>query len=201
MPRLRARRGGRHSAHGVHCGPADVWMASVRRRPRWVTVRPSRPARLAPLLRPPPDGRCARHATPCSGAVRCGHRNDTELRLPLASNANRQCRRSRTQCTPGVSTTLGASTVMRGASRSAARCGGRSSPVAPAGRQKRRPEGTPGGIGRSHSESCRPAQSALDPVTPAARRAERGPRSAGGAQAARPRSATCRIRRANVART
>ena len=53
-------------------GQADVWMASVPRRPRWVAVRPSRPAGLARLVRPPPDGRCARHTTARSGAARCG---------------------------------------------------------------------------------------------------------------------------------
>ena len=83
-----------------------------------------------------------------------------------------RCRRSlaaRRQC---ASTPRGAPSALWGASRSATPCGGRRIPEAAAGREEHRPEGTTGGIARAHSESCRPARSALDPVSPAARRAE-----------------------------
>jgi hypothetical protein len=64
-----------------------------------------------------------------------------------------RCCRSPAERTRGVFSTLGASSVLRGASRSAARCRGRSSPAAQAGRYECRPEGTPGGTGSSHPES------------------------------------------------
>jgi hypothetical protein len=39
---------------------------------RWRAVRPSRPAALAHMTRPLPDGRCAGHPTPRPGAALCG---------------------------------------------------------------------------------------------------------------------------------
>jgi hypothetical protein len=154
-------------------------MASVPRRPRWVAVRPSWPAGLAPLVRPPPDGRCARHATPCSGAARCGQGGKTPdipgpPTMPLvAVTLHARCVHSARR----VDRDAG-SLAERGALRRAQQSGNCGGP------RRDRPEGTSVGTGRSHSESCRPAGNSLDPVTPAARRAERGPRSAVGAQSA-----------------
>jgi hypothetical protein len=148
-------------------------MASVLRRPRWVAVRPSGPAELAPLLRPPPDGRCARHATARSGAARCGQGGcapscDWHIHLWTAPRSQRL----KAKCRRDISTALGASTVVRGVSRSAAPGGGHCIPAAAAGQHQSRTEGATGGTGRTHSESCRPAGSALRRMAPAARRAE-----------------------------
>ena len=202
-PCLRARRSGRHSARGTPCGPADVWMASVPRRPRWLAVRPSGPSGLVRLVRPLPDGRCARHPAPCPGAARCGQGG----RAP-GVDIPRQRSDVAGRWHGGhefASTALGASTVVRGALRSATPGGGRRIPATAAGRDEDRTEGTTGGTRRAHSESCRPAGSALDRVSPAARRAEtRSPqrgRRAGDAHVTRGRRAGDSITQKNLSRT
>ncbi len=66
---------------------ASRCLDGVRAAPApWLAFRPSRPAALAPLVRPPPDGRCARHATACSGTARCGQVGQTSHHTPLGAH-------------------------------------------------------------------------------------------------------------------
>ena len=174
---LRARRGGRHSARRCSLRAGRLLSVALPRR-RWcLAAVPTRPAALAQLVRPPPDGRCARHATTRPGAAPCGQGRTSALGVGVGLGCPGELPRCGRLVGPGRPAsdrihTRGAPSALWGASRSATPCGGRRIPETAAGRDEHRPEGTTGGTARAHSESCRPARSALDPVSPAARRAE-----------------------------
>ena len=152
VPRLRARRRGRHSAGAVSCGPAAFELVTSLSAVSCLAATASWPAELAPLARPLSDARSARHPTPRPGAVPCGVSKAREdLVYP-----QRTARRTRCGVTRGARRRA-AGVVFQKLRRAGTNTG-----------RKARAGGAP----RTHSESCRPAGCATHPVSPAARRAE-----------------------------
>jgi hypothetical protein len=159
-------------------------MASVPRRPRWVAVRPSWPAALARMARPPPRRslREARHSllrrralwpgSMCpmrAGPAIAGRPGDAADRRQSAREACSQRSARRACCGEPRGVRRVAAGVAVQQLRQADTSAGRKAHPAELEALTPKAEGP---------------QCALGRMTPAARRAERGPRSAGGAQAA-----------------
>jgi hypothetical protein len=123
---LLARRGGRHSACHASCGPADFWELPLPRRWWCLAATFTRPAALAQLVRPPPDGRLVRYPAARPGAARMVE-GDKHLGASCSAIPGERCN---TAAAPGpcacehTSTAHGAPAALRGTARSAAQAAG-----------------------------------------------------------------------------